>query len=788
MTGPPASAARCSYCGLPMAAIAPVVDQGPQFCCLGCQWADAVRRESASSAGMQRTLARLGLAIFCTLFVVVFTMALWTPDIYGPQATSAQGESAHRLAQSVEALFRHLNLLGSLPVVWLLGGPLALRAWQNLRRGRLTADVLLASGVAAAWGYSVVSVLRGTGHVYFEVACVVLVFVTLGRWLEATGRLKTTAALDGLDHLLPSELTVRRPAGREVIAAAALESGDLVEVGPGARIPVDGVVVEGIAAVDEQLLTGESRPVEKQPGQAVLGGSLNLDGALLIEAAAGVGQGTLARLLEVVRQARQSKGRYERLADRIAAVFIPTVSVVALAAAAWHGWQLGLDRGLLVGLSVVLIACPCALALATPMAVWAAMGQAASRQILFRHGEALERLAQVRALRLDKTGTLTTGRPAVAQALWAAGTSAGAVVEQVRALCGGSQHAFAQALSTWSREQPGSAAEPPAQTWSSLRTVPGRGIAAETILAGRSQPAQVYLGSAAWMRQLGQPLGELTEPVEAALTEGHSLSCLAWGGQVQAAFIFREELRSDADQLVAWCRQQGLDLAILTGDHQQRAAALSRQLGGDPPPRFEAELLPEAKLLAIRRAHNQFGAVAMVGDGLNDAPALAAADVGIALGCGADVSRESAQVCLLASELIRVAEAIELSRQTVRVIRQNLAWSFGYNSIGVALAAAGWLNPAIAAGLMVGSSLVVITNSLRLRGLAMANSPSRASGRETAAVPTAADLDAVPPAPRAEDLAVQVDQAKPWHARGSQVAATVAVGSVQSAVLASSGE
>ena len=702
----------CDYCGLPLArstwslaksrAAGEINRQSePQFCCYGCRLAAQITGERGERGIAQTTLLRIGLSVFLSLNVMMFTMALWSQDFYG----STAGNDASQLASSLADLLRYLCLLLSLPVLGLLGLPLWEHAWSRGWRGLASTDALILLGVAAAFVYSTISVFRGAGHVYFEVGCTVLVMVTLGRWLEATGKLQATEGLEALERLLPNEVRRLTAAGECHTPLGEIGIGDQIRVLAGERIPVDGIVARGSAMLDRQLLTGESEPVCCEPGTSVAAGGLNLDGELLIDVTAPASQGALSRLVQLVRDARQTKGRYQRMAERVASLFLPVVLAIAVATFGWHTWQHGFEQGVLASLAVLLIACPCALGLATPMAVSAALGTAAREHVLIQHGEAIERLARVRAIRFDKTGTLTTGTPRVDRTILASGTPAVEVIRRGGALAAGSNHVYAQAIARWSDEAYPAGA---ANTLAELRTYPGRGVSGSF----ENASSVTYLGSAAWMNELGLTISpKLAQAVARAQTTGEALSLLGWDGEVRALFVLGEQLRPTAALALADCARLGLDVEILTGDHPQRGELLSEIL--DFP--VVAGQLPEDKVAAIHQARQRFGSVAMVGDGVNDAPALAAADLGIALGCGADVSRDSAQICLLGNDPARVAWTVALARRTVRIIRWNLVWAFGYNAIGVGLAAAGWLNPAWAALAMVVSSALVIGNCLRLQ-------------------------------------------------------------------------
>jgi heavy metal translocating P-type ATPase len=658
---------------------------------------------------MNWTLARLGLAIFLSLNVMMFTMALWSQD-----DTVSQGANVGRLAESLADLFRYLCLVLSLPVLFLLGAPILESAWSNGRRGAAATDALIVLGVAAAYVYSVISVLRGAGHVYFEVGCAVLVMVTLGRWLEANGKFKTTEALDALEKLLPLRVRLADTQGRDTIVGIAdVRIGDLLHVLPGERLATDGRIEFGQAALDQQMLTGESQPVLKEPGADVLGGSLNLDGDLIVRVTTRPEQSSLATIVEAVRQARFKKGRYERMADRVARWFLPGVILVAAGAVVFHASHGGVDQGLLAGLAVLLIACPCALGLATPMAVWSALGTASRAGVLFRDGEAIERLGTIRAIRFDKTGTLTTGAPRIHRFVVSDPCRRGEVLRRAGGLARASTHPYSAAIAEMADEF-GAADATPGPV---VCTSPGQGLLTQ-FHAGETP---TRLGSLSWLQQSRLRMDDgLNWAVTEAMVGGHSLSAIGWNGRIEGLFVFCETLRPGAREALWQCAAEVRDVGVLTGDHHARGRTLARELGV----RVQAELLPAAKVAALAEARSARGPVAMVGDGINDAPALAASDLGIALGCGADIARESASVCLVGNDVSLVPWAIRLARDTRRVMRQNLFWAFGYNIVGIGLAASGWLNPAWAAVAMVASSSLVVTNSLRLSRIALPSGPS----------------------------------------------------------------
>ncbi len=682
----------CSYCSLPVSGLSATPCEAV-YCCLGCRFAAAVTGETGDRGEMRWMATALGLSVFCTMNVVMMTMALWS------YAANPQSAFEARLAD----FLRWGGLLFTAPVLLLLGRLLALNAWEQLRRWALSTDLLLLTGVVAAFAFSVVSTVRGSGHVYYEVACVILVLVTLGRWLEATGRLQASAALDDLEQLLPDEVRCLDSTGEmTVIPRTSVTVGQRLRVLPGERIPVDGRVIQGRGVVDEQFFTGESLPVEKQPGDPLLGGSLNLEGDLCFEVTTTAQEGALGRLVEAVRTARMRKGHFQVLADRWSSRFFPIIAVVSLVTLVVHGWRTDWETGVLTALSVVLIACPCALALATPLAIWTALGSAARRGVVFRSGEALERLAEVRAICWDKTGTLTTGTPQLRGVICAQHADRETIESAALTLTSGSTHIYSSVIHR-------DLAETPHHTeYCEVETIPGRGLRGTL-----PQLGTVLLGSPAFLEQAGfHTETALAQELARLGQEGLTWVLIGWQGRVQGAFLLEESLRLEARAALAECRQMQLHQAILTGDRRERAVRWESLLSIP----VIAELLPEQKLARIQEQHQLYGRVAMVGDGLNDAPALATADLGIALGCGADVTRDSADLCLLPNDLRLVPWSFDLARRTVHTIRQNLAWSFGYNSLGVVIAAFGWLHPAVAAVLMVVSSLMVLGNSLRLRG------------------------------------------------------------------------
>ena len=689
--------ACCAYCHLPVPR-APADRTGPVYCCLGCRFAAAVVEEGGETGRIRWTLTRLALAIFFSMNVMMCAMALWSRD-FGPFPEAASSPAHTRLQDAFTGLLQWACLALTLPVVALLGIPLAVQVVDQLRTRRLTTDAFLMAGVLASFGYSVLALVRGQGPLYFEVTCMVLVAVTLGRWLEAIAKQKTTAAIDTLGRLLPDRVERIGKSGIEEVPLADVRVGDRLRWAPGRRFGVDSRIIEGRALVDRSVLTGESQPVHVGPGDLVEAGTVNLDGVLIARAVRPPGEGAFARLVALVERAAHSKSPYQKLADRLAAVFLP--AVLLLATGVWIGRTLTSDGPTAVqhALSVVLIACPCALGLATPLAVWSALGHAATRHVLIRDGDQLCRLADVDTVVFDKTGTLTRPQAQVRQAVVAEASEA-SVRQLAGWLCAASDHPHAQAVRRWHGEPTRSG------TGGTVRAVAGRG------LEGSRSGTTYRLGHPGWFEHdaFGWP-DALRRARRAMESRGSAVSVLGWNRRVHAVLEISETPRPEVEDVLAALRAEGLELLVLSGDSPERARATCAPWNVA----WQAGLLPEDKTRIVQELRQSGKTIAMVGDGLNDAPALAAADVGIAVGTASDLTRQNAGVCLIGRHLGGVVEAIRIARQTRRAVRFNLFWAFAYNTIGVGLATAGLLHPIVSAVAMIGSSILVVGRSLALR-------------------------------------------------------------------------
>ncbi len=607
------------------------------------------------------------------------------------------------------------QLLLAAPVQFWLGARFYRAGLNAVRAGAGNMDLLVALGTSAAFGLSVWQLLQAGGagmqHLYFESSAVVITLVMLGKWLEARARRQTTAALRALQALRPETARVRRGGGDGMgdidLPLGQVKVGDVVVVRPGERLAVDGLITEGRSDVDEALITGESLPVPRGVGQRVTGGAVNGAGLLLVRTTAVGAESVLARIVRLVEAAQAGKAPIQRLVDRVSAVFVPVVLVVALFTLLGWGLLAGdWPAAVLNAVAVLVIACPCALGLATPAAIMAGTGVAAQHGILIKDALALELAHRVKTVAFDKTGTLTEGRPRLVAAQ-AAGDDRGGLLSVAAALQAGSEHPLARAVLQAARAE-----DATVSTATALRAVPGCGM------AGEVSGIPLILGSAHWMAESGIDLSAVEDAVAALQADGRTVSYLAATDsppRLLGWLAFADQARPGAAAAVARLHAMGLRTVLVSGDNAGSAAAVAKTVG---IAEVRAEVLPADKARIVNELKAD-GPVAMVGDGINDAPALAAADVGIAMagkdGAGTDVAMQAAGITLLRGDPGGVADAIEISRRTTAKIRQNLFWAFAFNAIGIPLAAAGLLNPVIAGAAMAASSVSVVTNALLLR-------------------------------------------------------------------------
>ena len=686
--------ASCVHCLLPIGRLGQqreVNGEALAFCCYGCCLAYQVHHGEREEPEAARLLIQLGVGAFLAMNIMLFSLLLYS-GTFGA-TTSGSGDP------TTLRLVHWLLWILTTPLVVVLGGPFIVGAWRAARLGRLSTDTLVTVGVLAAYGFSAYQVWHGSGDVYFDTVTMVLILFTLGRYLEALGRVRAARSLAPMLAAERAEVRVVVDGLDTIQPAREIQPGAMVRVLPGERIAVDGVVIEGRSECDEAVLTGQAEPQLKTAGAPVHAGSINGAGHLLVRATAA---GTATRWIQISRMVREALARKSLLGntvDRLAAVFIPMVLLLAAGTLWFWSGVAPFEQALLTALAVLVVACPCSLGLAAPLATTLGIGLAAQRGILLRSGGVLEKLARIKAVAFDKTGTLTEGRPQVLQ-VSAHDASEQQVLYHAASLARTSEHPLAKAIARAQQTVGATAA-------SEVQARPGAGI------SGRVDGRAAAMGSAGFMSALRWQV----PAVWPATPQGCTLVYVGWEGRVQGLIALADRPLPEAAAVTKALRDRDLAVLLLSGDREAAVARTATRLGIAV---WRSELMPEDKVGVLRDWTQRHGPTAMVGDGMNDGPVLAAAAVGIAVGGATDLARESADIVLPEHALANLPWLFELAAQVRRSIRINLTWALGYNLVALGLAASGLLQPVLAAGLMAGSSLVVVTRSLSARrGLAL---------------------------------------------------------------------
>ena len=721
----------CRHCLLPVGRRAmerTVNGESCAFCCYGCCIAYQVKSGNREEYEAAWLLVRIGVGGFLSMNIMLFSLLLYADGFIGADA-------------EILPWIHVLLWLFATPAVVILGEPFVREAWFHAKQGRLTTSALIVLGVGAAYAYSIFATIEGSPQVYFDTASMVLMLFTVGYYLDAAGRARAARDLQPLLAAESEWASVVNGDGEHRRPVREVAAGMLVRVRPGERIPVDGVIIEGESHTDEAVMTGESRQIAKGVGSQVIAGSINLEGPLLIQSSGVANATRWAQICRSVRDALLRRSPTQRTADRVVGLFVPIVLVLGTATGIYWAQHLPFDRALLVGLAVLVVACPCAVGLAAPLATSLGIGRLARFGCIVRDPGAIEALARARLLAFDKTGTLTSGRAHVV-GIESEGVSSHEVLARAAGLERHSEHGLAHAIVMAAAAR----AVTPVIA-SGVRTVPGRGI------RGRAEGQDVAAGNSAFMGELGwSPAPALSERARALEASSYSVIYVGWGGRIHGVLSLDDSPLPEARPTIKALGERGLRVMLLTGDLVEAAQRIAVAVGIDD---VHAGLSPQAKRAALGRERQRDDVVAMVGDGLNDGPVLAEADVGIAVGSATDLARETASLVLPLDGLWILPWIVDVARAVRMTILTNLMWAFGYNLVALTLAVLGLLQPVLAAAVMAGSSILVVLNSLRLERLPdPVASPIR--GRRSIAAEDNASALGTPGLPVIADEAIQV--------------------------------
>ncbi len=681
----------CDYCGLPFSGRGYLPDDKHHYCCYGCCLVSRIVDSRGDEGIASWILIRLGVSAFLAMNVMMISVVLYVNPASELGPTALHG-------------FRWALVILSTPAMVILGTPFFAGALRDLKRGSIGTDILIVTGSTAAYSVSAFHVICGRGEVYFDTATMLLLIVTLGRLLEASAKSRTSRAINGMLELTPDQARVLRDGNETDVPASEVRVGERLIVKPGERVPVDGRITSGSCLLEEAAFTGEARPRSCSIGDRVYGGSVNRDGFISLEATATNSTSLLAQIQDMVRLAQRNRAAIERLAERAASIFVPVVWLVAAAAFVyWAAVRGNTERAGLSALATLVVACPCALGLATPMVACLAIGKAARAGVLIRSGEILECLSKIDCMYFDKTGTLTANNLRVSQIRTASrDLHEDEALAWAASLLSGSEHSIALAVVREARSRC-----VPVGSIRDFRAIPGFGVEGTVVLNARER--RVTVGSLKLLCEHH----ELPESLRARCDESNlTATYVGWSSVVQAGFLFENHLREQSLGVIDALKAKGIKTALVSGDREQPTLRTAEELG---VAEIFAECSPKDKADLVRKSRIAGGrGIAFVGDGINDAPALAEADVGIAVGGGTDLARQAGDVTLLGDDLSRIAWVLDLARESLKIIRQNLFWAFGYNCIAISLAFFGFVHPLIAAAAMVMSSLSVMANSMRL--------------------------------------------------------------------------
>jgi Cu2+-exporting ATPase/Cu+-exporting ATPase len=683
----------CYQCGLPVTRRSRCYEiDGVQayFCCTGCYLVQKITGTSGEEGISQILLGKFGLGLALSMNVLFMSM---------PLHVEAASSSTIVIPASLAVALKYLLLFFSIPIMLVLGIPIAKSSLDSLRAGEVGTEALILIGAVAAFAISVKSTLAGVGEVYFETATMILTLFTLGRYIDSKAKARASESIKGLSSLVPNQVIRILPDGaKESVNADHIAIGDKVLLRPGERIPLDGMVVSGQGSVDESFLTGESKPVLKKEQMEVFAGSINLDGTLILEIRKPAEEFLVKKIEKLMEKIRANPSAINRISDRLAAWFIPVVATTGLTVFSYWTYKGEPYVGIMRMLAILLISCPCAFGIAAPLAIWRGLGLAAQKGAIIMGADFLEGLAKVKTVFFDKTGTLTTDTPAITAMIAGHGRGEDELLTIAAALDAHSTHPLAKSLVEEAhrrRLKPLEAFE--------IKNIPGSGI--QGLVNGK----QYHLGSRRWIKSLAREPDPVLLKTEAPAGESSGMAFLLEEGKVTGAFIFSQALREGAAEALEAIQKMGIRTVILTGDDEKGALGIKDRL---KPDAIKWRLFPADKAKEIR-AEEKHKMTAMVGDGVNDAPALEAAHIGIAMGCGTELTRESAKVNLLGDDLRMIPFLINLSRMVRGKVMVNFIWAFSYNLIGSYLAITGVITPLFAVMAMILSSLMVIGNTLR---------------------------------------------------------------------------